>query len=81
MESVLARGNVAKSRLGAACGEGVLTTMKSQQAVAIRFVGRRVIDSTCLFFVSAARNAAAEIDREESQCGAVIAPDVQLACR
>jgi len=25
--------------------------MKSQQAVAIRFVGRRVIDSTCLFFV------------------------------
>jgi hypothetical protein len=24
--------------------------MKSQQAVAIRFVGRRVISSTCLFF-------------------------------
>jgi hypothetical protein len=26
--------------------------MKAQQAVAIRFVGRRVISSTCLFFDS-----------------------------
>jgi hypothetical protein len=29
----------------------LLATMKAQQAVAIRFVGRRVTTSTCLFFV------------------------------
>jgi hypothetical protein len=33
--------------------------MKSQQAVAIRFVGRRVIDSTCLFFGLLRRSIAA----------------------
>ncbi|MEO6033420.1 MAG: hypothetical protein ABIP61_16250 [Burkholderiaceae bacterium] len=43
-------GNDEKSSHGAACRRALLTTMKAQQAVANRFVGRRVIDSTCLFF-------------------------------
>jgi hypothetical protein len=47
---VLAVRNGAKSSNGAVCSRPILNTMKSQQAVAIRFVGRRVIDSTCLFF-------------------------------
>ena len=46
-----------KSSIGAACGRALLATMKSQQAVAIRFVGRRVSHSTCLFFASARRFA------------------------
>jgi hypothetical protein len=47
----LARCNDAKSSNGAVCSRPLLTTMKSQQAVANRFVGRRVNRSTCLFFV------------------------------
>jgi hypothetical protein len=41
-----------KSSNGAASGGVLLATMKAQQAVAIRFVGRHVGVSTCLFFDS-----------------------------
>jgi hypothetical protein len=47
---MLAARNDEKSSTGAALRRVLLATMKSQQAVAIRFVGRRVIRSTCLFF-------------------------------
>jgi len=47
----LATRNGAKSSNGAVFGGVLLATMKAQQAVAIRFVGRRVTSSTCLFFV------------------------------
>jgi len=43
--------NDKKSSNGAVSSQGLLDTMKSQQAVAIRFVGRRVTHSTCLFFI------------------------------
>jgi hypothetical protein len=46
----LACRNGEKSSTGAVSREVLLATMKSQQAVAIRFVGRRVNVSTCLFF-------------------------------
>jgi hypothetical protein len=46
----LARCNEKKSSNGAVFSPVLVTTMKSQQAVAIRFVGRRVNLSTCLFF-------------------------------
>ena len=39
----------------------LLATMKAQQAVAIRFVGRRVTTSTCLFFGCDAHRAAHRI--------------------
>jgi hypothetical protein len=44
--------NEPKSSIGAAFRGVLLATMKAQQAVAIRFVGRRVISWTCLFFDS-----------------------------
>jgi len=47
---MLAPCNGDKSSNGAVSGEVLLATMKAQQAVAIRFVGRRVNLSTCLFF-------------------------------
>jgi hypothetical protein len=47
---MLAPCNDAKSSIGAVFSEVLLATMKAQQAVAIRFVGRRVTLSTCLFF-------------------------------
>jgi hypothetical protein len=50
--SLLAACNDEKSSIGAVSSRVVLTTMKAQQAVAIRFVGRRVSDLTCLFFDS-----------------------------
>jgi hypothetical protein len=50
MNFMLATRNGNKSSAGAVCSPVVLTTMKSQQAVANRFVGRRVNRSTCLFF-------------------------------
>jgi hypothetical protein len=46
----LAHCNDEKSRIGAVSRQVLLATMKAQQAVAIRFVGRRVNLSTCLFF-------------------------------
>jgi len=42
--------NGEKSSKGAVFGVVLVATMKAQQAVAIRFVGRRVGHSTCLFF-------------------------------
>jgi hypothetical protein len=42
--------NARKTSIGAGSGEVLLATMKAQQAVAIRCVGRRVNVSTCLFF-------------------------------
>jgi hypothetical protein len=48
---LLAHCNDEKSSIGAVSSGGLLATMKAQQAVAIRFVGRRVNLSTCLFFV------------------------------
>jgi hypothetical protein len=50
--SMLASRNEQKSSIGAGFSRVLLATMKAQQAVAIRFVGRRVTRSTCLFFVS-----------------------------
>jgi hypothetical protein len=47
---MLAARNGIKSSNGAVSSRGVLATMKSQQAVAKHFVGRRVNRSTCLFF-------------------------------
>ena len=47
---MLATRNGVKSSNGAVSRGGLLATMKAQQAVAIRFVGRRVKSSTCLFF-------------------------------
>jgi len=47
---MLAARNGKKSSNGAVSGKVLLATMKAQQAVAIRFVGRRVTSSTCLFF-------------------------------
>jgi hypothetical protein len=44
--------NDEKSSNGAVSSAVLLATMKAQQAVAIRFVGRRVNFSTCLFFGS-----------------------------
>ena len=48
---MLAARNDEKSSNDAVSSEVLLATMKAQQAVAIRFVGRRVIFWTCLFFV------------------------------
>jgi len=48
---MLGARNGKKSSNGAVSSAGLLATMKAQQAVAIRFVGRRVTISTCLFFV------------------------------
>ncbi|MGE4050704.1 MAG: hypothetical protein AB7F38_06525, partial [Piscinibacter sp.] len=48
--SMLASCNEQKSSIGAGFRRVLLATMKAQQAVAIRFVGRRVTRSTCLFF-------------------------------
>jgi hypothetical protein len=42
--------NEKKSSIGAVSSAALLTTMNHQHAVAIRFVGRRVAQSTCLFF-------------------------------
>ena len=42
--------NDEKSSNGAVSSRPLLTTMKAQQAVAIRFVGRRVIDFDVPFF-------------------------------
>jgi hypothetical protein len=42
--------NERKTSIGADFREVLLATMKAQQAVAIRFVGRRVFFWTCLFF-------------------------------
>ena len=50
--------NDEKSSNGAVSSGVLLATMKAQQAVAIRFVGRRVTTSTCLFFVFDAAFAA-----------------------
>jgi len=47
---MLADRNDEKSSKDAVSSAVLLATMKAQQAVAIRFVGRRVITSTCLFF-------------------------------
>ena len=47
---MLADRNDEKSSNGAVFRRVLLATMKAQQAVAIRFVGRRVTTSTCLFF-------------------------------
>jgi len=47
---MLAARNGEKSSNGAVSSGVLLATMKAQQAVAIRFVGRRVNLSTCLFF-------------------------------
>src|SRR5690606_834908 len=58
--SLLVSCNERKSSNGAVFGRVLLATMKAQQAVAIRFVGRRVTLSTCLFFsLSAALRALA----------------------
>jgi hypothetical protein len=43
-------GNGKKSSNDAVSSTVLLATMKAQQAVAIRFVGRRVTTWTCLFF-------------------------------
>jgi hypothetical protein len=48
---MLGTRNGKKSSNGAVFRRVLLATMKAQQAVAIRFVGRRVTISTCLFFV------------------------------
>jgi hypothetical protein len=50
MSFLLVGCNEQKSSSGAVSRQVLLATMKAQQAVAIRFVGRRVIRSTCLFF-------------------------------
>jgi len=50
MDFVLDRCNDQKCSKGAVFSEVLLATMKAQQAVAKRFVGRRVNLSTCLFF-------------------------------
>jgi hypothetical protein len=55
----LERCNGEKSSNGAVFGAVLLATMKAQQAVAIRFVGRRVMFSTCLFFALADRTTRA----------------------
>jgi hypothetical protein len=47
---MLAGRNGRKCSNGAVSSRGLLATMEAQQAVAIRFVGRRVTVSTCLFF-------------------------------
>jgi hypothetical protein len=47
---MLVARNDEKSSNGAVFRRVLLATMKAQQAVAIRFVGRRVTTSTCLFF-------------------------------
>jgi hypothetical protein len=47
---MLVARNDEKSSIGAVSSRVLLATMKAQQAVAIRFVGRRVTTSTCLFF-------------------------------
>jgi hypothetical protein len=47
---MLAARNGRKTSIGAASRPVLLTTMKAQQAVAKRSVGRRVNHSTCLFF-------------------------------
>src|SRR6218665_1141739 len=49
--------NDAQSSNGAVFSGVLLATMKPQQAVAIRFVGRRVKASTCLFFVQRTGNS------------------------
>jgi TRAP-type mannitol/chloroaromatic compound transport system permease large subunit len=48
---MLAARNGEKSSNGAVLRQVLVATMKAQQAVAIRFVGRRVGSLTCLFFV------------------------------
>jgi hypothetical protein len=48
---MLVARNDEKSSNGAVSSGVLLATMKAQQAVAIRFVGRRVTSLTCLFFV------------------------------
>jgi hypothetical protein len=48
---MLAARNGEKSSNGAVLRRVLVATMKAQQAVAIRFVGRRVGSLTCLFFV------------------------------
>jgi hypothetical protein len=50
MDFVLDHCNDQKSSNGAVFSGVLLATMKAQQAVAKRFVGRRVNLSTCLFF-------------------------------
>jgi hypothetical protein len=55
---MLADRNGRKTSTGAASSPILLTTMKAQQAVAKRSVGRRVNHSTCLFF--AYRRAASQ---------------------
>jgi hypothetical protein len=49
---MLAACNGLKTSTGAASRPTLLNTMKAQQAVAKRSVGRRVNHSTCLFFMS-----------------------------
>jgi hypothetical protein len=49
---LLADRNDRKSGDAAVFSQGLLATMKAQQAVAKSFVGRRVTVSTCLFFMS-----------------------------
>jgi hypothetical protein len=61
MNSMLVASNDEKSSNGAVFRGVLLATMKAQQAVAIRFVGRRVTTSTCLFFVFDAASAAQRI--------------------
>ncbi|MEQ1804227.1 MAG: hypothetical protein ABL900_02535 [Burkholderiaceae bacterium] len=46
----MATRNAEKSSIGAVFRPVLVATMKAQQAVAIRFVGRRVGFLTCLFF-------------------------------
>jgi hypothetical protein len=50
MVSALVSRNEKKSSRDGVCHEDVLATMKAQQAVAIRFVGRRVTTLDVPFF-------------------------------
>ena len=70
---MLADRNDEKSSIGAVSGTVLLATMKAQQAVAIRFVGRRVTTSTCLFFVLDAAFAALRIAAPTSSYSATTA--------
>jgi hypothetical protein len=52
---LLALGNDHETSQDAACAQVLLATMKAQQAVAIRFVGRRVFFGRAFFFSLDAR--------------------------
>jgi hypothetical protein len=67
----LAVCNGRKTSNGAASSLALLATMKAQQAVAKRFVGRRVSLWTCLFFVSGTAHCAFTSLRDLSLQGGV----------